>query len=319
MLPTVSVIMPAYNVDQFVADAAYSALHQTYERVELIIANDGSTDRTADVAEDVRRSDPRRVRTVTIPNGGPSAARNAAVQIASGEFLALLDADDIWEREFLERQMAVFASRPEIDLVTGNGRYLGSRRHGRTVRPSPDSRPVPDLAAIISDEEAVFVMTVFRRRVLDTIGGFDETLRGNEDYDFWLRAALAGFRFFRNDEPLAWYRRRDDSLSADSVRMLEGVLRVARKMQVLCAERPERDLVENKIAYFEAELDAARVRDALQRGDAAGAAKSLAALQTRRPSLRTGVAAALARHAGPLLTTLYHLKRGLRTWRWQTS
>ena len=72
-------------------------------------------------------------------------------------------------------------------------------------------------------------MSIFRRRVYETIGGFDEALRTNEDYDFWLRAALAGFRFWRNDEPLGHYRRRDDSLSAIELRMIRGILRVYRK------------------------------------------------------------------------------------------
>ena len=81
-------------------------------------------------------------------------------------------------------------------------------------------------------------MSVFRRRVYEAIGGFDEALRTNEDYDYWLRAALAGFRFWRNDRPLGHYRRRDDSLSASDVNMLAGILRVYRKLRPLLADRP---------------------------------------------------------------------------------
>src|SRR5687767_12242318 len=82
---------------------------------------------------------------------------------------------------------------------------------------------------IVDDEYAIFIMCVFTRRVYETIGGFDEMLRTNEDFDYWLRAALAGLRFVRNDRPLGYYRRRDDSLSASQVRMLRGALRVCYK------------------------------------------------------------------------------------------
>jgi hypothetical protein len=134
--------------------------------------------------------------------------------------------------------MAILAERPDVDVVTGNAWYLGSRLDGQLARPCPDPRPAPDLAHIIADETAIFIMTVFRRRVVDAIGGFDESFRTNEDYDYWLRAAAAGFRFARNDRPLGRYRRRDDSLSASEVRMLQGILHVYRKIRALVAGRP---------------------------------------------------------------------------------
>jgi glycosyltransferase involved in cell wall biosynthesis len=308
-MPTVSVITPAFNVAPFIGDTAHSVLQQTYKDLELIIVDDSSTDGTRAIVEEIRLYDPVRVRTLTVPNRGPSAARNAAFRIARGEFLALLDGDDIWEREFLERQMAIFDRRPEVDLVSGNGRNLGSRRHGTPVRPWPDTRPPITLSTIISDEEAVFIMTVFRRRVLETLGGLDEALRGNEDFDFWLRAAFAGFVFARNDEPLAWYRRRDGSLSSNGIGMLRGALAVCRHYVPNCAGTPEAEVMERKIAYYEAELDAALARKALADGNSTEAARALTALHARRPSLRTAVAAALARHAGPFLAAMYQLKR----------
>jgi len=310
-MPTVSVIMPAYNVEGYIGDAARSVLHQTYGDLELIIADDGSTDSTPEVIEQLRASDPR-VRAITVPSNGPSAARNAAMRLARGQFFALLDSDDIWEREFLARQMVRFGAHPEVDLVSGNARYLGSRRHGQTIGPWPDTRPPITLATIISDERAVFIMTVFRRRVFEVVGGFNESLRGNEDFDFWLRAALAGFVFARNDEPLAWYRRRDDSLSSNGIRMLRGAIEVCRTWLPAFADRPERPLMERQIDYYEAELAAELARQALAVGDTAEAARALDALQTRRPSMRTAVAALLARRAGPVLSAMYHVKRAVQ-------
>jgi glycosyltransferase involved in cell wall biosynthesis len=311
-MPRVSVLMPAYNVERYVADAAHSVLRQTYTELELIIANDGSTDGTAAEAERVRASDPNRVRVLTLENRGPSGARNAGLGIARGEFLALLDSDDMWEPPFLASQMAVFDAHPEVDLVSGNGRYLGGRLHGQPTRPWPDPRPPLSLSTIVSDPEAVFVMTVFRRRVVDCIGGFDERLRGNEDFDYWLRAALAGFRFWRNDEPLGWYRRREDSLSADGARMLRGAIAVCVGRQPLFDGRPERALLERQIEYYRAELEAELARQALAEGDANAGAAALEALRRRRPSWRTALAARLARYAWPVLAALYQMKRAYR-------
>jgi glycosyltransferase involved in cell wall biosynthesis len=311
-LPLVSVIMPAFNAEPYLEDAARSVLGQTYSQLELIIVNDGSTDGTGAVAEHIRRRDPRRVRIIDAPHIGLPAARNAALDASRGEFLALLDSDDIWEPKFLERQMAVLIADPAVDLVTGNGRFLGSRRHGAPVRPWPDPRPPIMLASIIADEEAVFVMTVIRRRVFETIGGFDESLTTNEDFEYWLRAALAGFRFARNAEPLAWYRRRDDSLSANAVRMLSGVLHVCARVRPLLADKPERELLERKIDYYEAELCAAKAREALAVGDMSKAAAALDALQACRPSLRTALALVLAQRGAPMLAALYHLKHWAR-------
>ena len=308
-MKTVSVLMAAYNVERYLADAAWSVLHQSYRDLELIITNDGSTDRTGAIAEEIRRQDPDRVRVVTVANGGPSVARNAAIKVARGDFFAILDSDDIWEGEFLAQQMAVLAAHPQVDLVTSNARNLGGHRHGLPVRPWPDHRPPITLERIIADEQAVFIMTVFRRRVYDKIGGFDEALRGNEDFDYWFRAALAGCRFARNDEPLAWYRRRDDSLSANAVRMLRGALLVCARNRPLCVGRPELEVLDRQMTYYATELDVALARDALSAGDVPRAAAALASLHDRRPSFRTAVAALLARHASPLLTALYHLRR----------
>ena len=76
---------------------------------------------------------------------------------------ALLDSDDLWEPTFLAEQLAILEARPEIDIVTGNGRLLGGVKHGQLARPYPDARPDPTLASIIADERSVFIMSVFRR------------------------------------------------------------------------------------------------------------------------------------------------------------
>jgi glycosyltransferase involved in cell wall biosynthesis len=301
--------MPAYNAAPFVEAAIDSALRQTFSDLEVLVVDDGSTDDTAAIVEKIAARDPR-VRFMRQPNSGVSVARNAALQVARGEFFSLLDSDDLYAPEFLAEQLAIFAARPEVDIVTANGWYLGGPNDGQLARPSPDPRPDPDLASIIGDETAVYIMSVVRRRVYTTIGSFDQSICGNEDYDFWLRAAVAGFTFARNDRPLTRYRIRSDSLSASDVRMLSGILNVYRKLRPMIAGRPhETSLLERQIARFETDLIAAEARVALERGDYRSAAKHLDALGIRRPSTSLAVARSLARWTPGLLAWLYRTRR----------
>jgi hypothetical protein len=153
-------------------------------------------------------------------------------------------------------------------------------------------------------------MSMFRRRVFERIGGFDEAFRSNEDYDFWLRAALAGFRFARNDRPLAHYRQRHDSLSASEVRMLDGILRVYRKLRPHLAERRDaRGILDVQIARFESQLLRARARGALESGDYGGVIEHLDALHARTGGTALAVARMMARWTPGLLSRAYHLRR----------
>ncbi len=313
-MATVSVIMPAFNVGPYIGAAIASVLAQTFQDWELLIVNDGSTDDTLEAAQAWAGAEPR-IRIYDRENRGVSAARNTAFEHATGEFIALLDSDDLWQPRFLEAQLAVLATRPDIDIVTGNGWFLGGRRHGRMVKPSPDVRPQPTLTTILADEMAIFIMSVFRRRVYDQIGGFDETLRTNEDYDYWLRAALAGFKFWRNDTPLGHYRRHDDSLSAAEVRMISGILRVFANIRPRLLDRPgELEILERQRARFERELLVAQARFALSTGEQQAAADHLKALYVSGGGAVVGVASFMARRAPKLLSRAYQLRRAyLRT------
>ena len=319
--------MPAYNVAPYVGAAIGSVLDQTFTDLELIVIDDGSTDATFEIAVACTAGDPR-VRLLRKPNGGISSARNHGLRAASGAFIAVLDSDDLWSPEYLATQMRILEERPEIDIVTGNAWFLYD--HGSPVsraqdspgasadltgsagpaRPVPDPRPAPNLAQILADETAVFIMSIFRYRVYQTIGGFDEELRTNEDYDFWLRAAIAGFVFHRNDEPLGHYRRRDDSLSASELRMVRGILVVYQKLRPQLLDRPaELAILDAQVARFESERLAAEARRALATGDFDAAGHHLAALHDRRGGTVLGVARLMARWAPGLLSKAYGMRR----------
>ena len=179
--------------------------------------------------------------------------------------------------------------------MTGNGWYLGGARHGQLARPYPDPRPAPDLASIIGDEWSVFIMSVFRRRVYTTIGPFDEAMRSNEDYDFWLRAAVAGFTL-RPQRPAArpLPRSAPTACRRATCACCAASCTSTRKLRPAIAERPrEMAILERQISRFEAELLAAEARLALEIADFEAAREHLGALHARRGG------AALRRRAVP--------------------
>jgi glycosyltransferase involved in cell wall biosynthesis len=308
-MPGVSVIMPAYDVAAYIGEAIQSVIAQTFADWELIIVDDGSPDESGAIAASYAACDTR-IRVVRQENAGLSAARNHAIRLSHGELIAILDSDDVWDPSFLASQVSLLQQHPEIDIITGNAWNLGGRRHGSPWRPHPDPRPQPSLGEILRDEQAVFIMSVVRRRVFDAIGGFDETLRSNEDYHFWLRAALAGFRFMRNDRPLGYYRRRDSSLSASDVRMMRGILKVYEKFRPLLARRPtELGILDAQVARFQSELLAAEARDAIASGQVKLAASRLSKLYRRRGGALVGVLSLMARWTPRLLARAYQMRR----------
>ena len=310
-MPAVSVIMPVFNVEPYVEAALESVLAQTWRDFEVLVIDDGSTDGSVRLVERYAR-DPR-VRLLRKSNGGISSARNAALRAASGNLIALIDGDDAWDPEFLEAQVSILHAHPEVDLVTANARNLGGDRDGQPARPWPDARPHPDLLGMIADEQAVFIMCVFRRRVYEQIAEFDESLRTNEDYDYWLRAAMAGFRFYRNPRPLGWYRRRNDSLSSSAVNMLQGILRVYEKLRPALVNRPlERAALDSQVARFEHEKLRALARGAIAAGDMRAAEQLLAALSRRRRSASVTVAHLMARWTPGLLARAFQFRESLR-------
>lgn len=311
-MPAVSVIMPVFNVELYVEAGIQSVLAQTWRDFELIIVNDGSTDRTPTLLDSFAAAD-QRVRVLHKVNGGISSARNLALRTATGDLIALLDGDDTWDPEFLESQIAVLEAHPDIDVVTANARNVGGHQDGEPARPWPDARPQPDLLSMVADEQAIFIMCVFRRRVFEQIGAFDESLPTNEDYDYWLRAAMAGFRFHRNARPLGGYRRRSDSLSASAVNMLHGILRVYDKLRPALANRPlERHVLDTQVARFETEQLRALARSAIAAGDMRAAEQLLATLRQRRRSATVAVAHLMARWTPGLLARAFQFRESLR-------
>lgn len=230
----VSVIMPAYNAAPYIAEAIRSVLDQNYPDIELIVVDDGSQDGTPEIA----RGFGERVRLFERPNGGPAAARNFGFSVARGEFIAFLDADDLWLPGKLASQVAHLRAHPEIGVVFGKFLRWYGRADGRFDAP-PAPQDDSTGGAIVSDQsgwiytELLFdnivhiITAVIRREVLDIVGGFDETLRTGEDYDFWLRVSRR-VRADKLNRTLAWYRMHPQSITRIP-RSENNELRVLRK------------------------------------------------------------------------------------------
>jgi glycosyltransferase involved in cell wall biosynthesis len=311
----VSVITPAWNAGAYIGETIASVRAQTFTDWELLIVDDGSTDDTVAIVERAEAEDPR-IRLLHQSHAGPSAARSLAMFEARGQFFAFLDSDDTWDPRFLEAQLAVFSSYPQTALVTGNGYFFGGPFNGQPVGPPGDASYELPITRIVEDERSIFIMTVFRREVFETIGEFDRSQWRSEDYDFWLRAALAGFVFRKNPQPLGRYRVRGDSLSRDRVRMISGILQTLGKTRHRCPEDdlPLRDVIQRQIRRWERELLLEEAKDALERRDVAAAAGPLRALRASGGGAMVGLTAWLAVHVPPAAMLVYRARLWRPAW-----
>ena len=190
--------MPAYNAEKFLEPALVSLLAQDYERYEIVVCDDGSEDRTAEIL----RSFPT-VRTVHQPNSGRAAACNAAIAASSGEFVATFDADDLWPPNRLRIQAEYLLSHPNVGCVLGRQEWI-------------DPPPWLGRDPVYGDLDGIpLVSTMFRRAILDDIGGFDPTFRYSEDSDLLVRLRAKGIEMYIIPEILVYRRFHGDNMIAD--------------------------------------------------------------------------------------------------------
>jgi glycosyltransferase involved in cell wall biosynthesis len=225
-MPRVSTIIPTYNGAAYLDRTLASACSQTYTDQEVIVLDDGSTDATPNILD--RWSG--RILALRQPNRGLSAARNAAARAATGEFLAYLDADDMWYPHKLAEQVAYLDAHPECGIVHTNLTIIDERDAVLHADWYSESGYEPAsgycLSTMLRGNPIQVPSVVERRSVFDRIGGFDERLRRCEDYPHWLRVLLEGYAIGYVATPLAYYRRHARSLSRAQVDMVEGLLQV---------------------------------------------------------------------------------------------
>jgi glycosyltransferase involved in cell wall biosynthesis len=218
--PRVSVIVPAYNAAEHIAQALESVKAQTVEDWEVVVCDDGSSDDTAAIAEGFGE----RMRVVRSPhNEGLACARNRAIGAARGELVALLDADDVWLPNYLERQLERYdqTSREsgEVGIVTCDAymRDAGGQLPGTYA----DRFGCADGASVeqLLDMSPIFISSLIPRAALERVGLFATDLRSCEDLDLWLRLVESGYRVVATPEPLVTYLLSPGQLSAQPVAM----------------------------------------------------------------------------------------------------
>jgi glycosyltransferase involved in cell wall biosynthesis len=219
-MPRVSVVVPAYNAEAYLAETLASVREQSYDDWEVVVADDGSTDRTVEIAESLGE---RFVVARGASNEGPAAARNRALAAASGELVAFLDADDLWAPGFLTRMTQLYddeRDRGRVGIVACDARLLGA--DGFRAETYMELMRVPDEVTVAGMlvTNAIFVSGALApRAVVDEAGGFSPELFGTEDYDLWLRILELGYRVASTRETLSVYRLRRGSVSTSSARM----------------------------------------------------------------------------------------------------
>jgi glycosyltransferase involved in cell wall biosynthesis len=185
--PAVSVVMAAYNAERFIGLAIESALSQTAGDLELIIVDDGSSDGTEHAIAPFR-ADPR-VRYSRQENSGQCAAKNKGIELARGDFVAFLDADDLWRRDKLERQLRLFEDRPDVGVVYGFLEKIDGAGQPLPWEPvSPWQGYVTP--RLLKENFVPFASAVVRRSLLVRNAGFDPGLDMGIDYDLWLRLSM---------------------------------------------------------------------------------------------------------------------------------
>ena len=224
----VSIIMPVYNGMPFLKEAVDSVFKQTYKEFELIVINDGSSDGSLRFLEETKKRAKERLKIINQTNRGQVVAKNNGIKVAQGDFIAFLDSDDVWDKEKLTVQMEFFKKHPtlflcytEAFLIDENSKKIGYR----SVNSLYKGRCF-DL--LIKRNNITASSVVLKRKCIDTVGKFDETLNCCENWDLWLRISKF-FEIGYIKKPLTSYRIHSSHMSNKRSKMLMGRIEVIKK------------------------------------------------------------------------------------------
>jgi glycosyltransferase involved in cell wall biosynthesis len=232
-MPSVSVIIPAYNRSNTISKTISSVLEQTYQDLELIVVDDGSTDDTAEVTQSF--TDPR-VKLINQENKGAASARNTGIHNSQSDYVTFLDSDDFWSTTKLQEQVLVLEQNKNVGVVYSWTDYVGEADeflyHG----------PRPLFSGHVCHEllKHNFIVNgsnlIVRRSSLLEAGGFDKSLQSAHDWDLWLRLALIT-EFQVVPQVHVFYRETSNSLSSNLKRQEKNCLRV---IEQNCRREPKR-------------------------------------------------------------------------------
>jgi glycosyltransferase involved in cell wall biosynthesis len=227
--PLLSAVIPAYNVEKFILAAVESALSQSFRDLEVIVVDDGSTDKTADLVMSLHDS---RLKLIRQNNLGLAAARNTGIRASRGKYIGLLDGDDIWLPKKADLQIGIMEEDANIGITYSNSAYIDEA--GRFTGQLLISRiKEPSLRELLVRSHILPSSATIRKECFSQAGMFDERLRACEDYEIWVRILhRTSFKARLVSEVLTGYRVRTTSLSMD----FDAFLSNARKVVAIFAE-----------------------------------------------------------------------------------
>ncbi|PSB01602.1 glycosyltransferase family 2 protein [Merismopedia glauca] len=216
----VSVIIPIYNGEMFLAEAIQSLKRQNYQPLEIIVIDDGSTDKTAEIAAQFHPE----IRYVYQSNQGPSAARNHGIKLAEGEVIAFLDVDDLWADDVLLDFTDYLIAHPDVEIVQGliqqmQREIVNPQENSYTFKPNFQPYQFINLGSAL-----------YRKSVFDKVGLFDLALRDNEDTDWFMRAWEQNINKVVIPRVMLFYRKHDGNMTLKQTDLVHfGVIKIYKR------------------------------------------------------------------------------------------
>ncbi len=229
-MTTISVIVPAYNAERTILQTIESIQEQTFKDLEIIVINDGSSDRTLEILDTVKD---QRLKVYSYPNGGLPTARNRGISRATGDYISFIDADDLWTKDKLEKQLLALQRNPKAGVA-----------YSWVIFMVEDSE-FPENVTFVPDNKASFSGNIYpdlllgnfigngsnilaRRKAIKSVGGFEPSLKSCEDWDYYLRLA-AKWEFVLVPEPQILYRKITGTMTSKAHTMEAEGMRVLKK------------------------------------------------------------------------------------------
>jgi glycosyltransferase involved in cell wall biosynthesis len=286
---SVSVVIPAYRITKYVAEAIDSVLRQTHPASEIIIVNDGCPD-SANLELALRPYlGDERLQYIRQENRGLAGARNTGIKAATGDFVAVLDGDDRLRPRALEAWVEMMRESPQTGMVYGNGVFFGGTRldGGELMTNYPSRARVVTFADLVTRKSNSFACAMFRRARLLETGLYDESMRKAEDFEMALRVARSGSLLENTREVVYEYRVRPDGLSQSGGDLRAWRIRALEKHRSLPGLASEEQALvgaELRYQYAEGALDESRA--ALREGDYVRARENLNTARREMKSMR---------------------------------
>jgi len=234
--PKVSVVIPCYNGQRFIKESIESVISQTYRELEIIVVDDGSTDQTAKIVVSIGDS---RIKCLYTENKGVSSARNYGIKNSSGEFIALLDYDDLWLPGKIEEQVREIERSPDIALVYSLFYVIDSL--GKTIVQSSmvNSKDILEDLLVIGNVIGPPSGTLIRNKIFNDIGGFDPKISTAADWDLWIRIAF-GYRVVLLPEYLFKYRVHGNNMHRNIAVQEDDIAKILNKFFVFLPKTDRR-------------------------------------------------------------------------------